>query len=315
MSACEPLVETCPPGGLGELIGSGLSPGAGWIWFRCAYSACHPGVGHVIIESKTGEILYDGCPTEATRKLIWLDFPAAKLWEGGLMQVNYGQPGCSESGHHCDGATFEWGSYKDTANPLGVAYLDNAGGENDRGNVCDGAVIGVWRSIAQGVVPDSQRLEVSPGWGVIDENVPAGAGNLPDFTVGPYDSDYLVFSGNLEVDDDLVIDGQRVFADDTAGPIVWGSNVFLKFLQAGQTLTLNIWNSGGSTGQNPGGSLYLYPYHIDSSDSEDNLSRCNAFIIPPHTIGAYDFNNPDSLDGTRKVFYRQGGLPDPAPCV
>jgi hypothetical protein len=154
-ATCAP-VEVCCEG----------SPGEGWIWFRCAYDGCHSGVGHIIIESKAGEILYDACPTESTRKLTWIDFPgAAKLWEGGLMQVNYGLPGCSESGHVCNRATFEWGSYEDTANPLGVAYLDNADGENDRGNVCDGAALTVWRAIVQGGVPDTPYIESSPPWG------------------------------------------------------------------------------------------------------------------------------------------------------
>jgi hypothetical protein len=267
-------------------------------------------VGHVIIESKAGEILYDDCPTESTRKLTWLDFPgAAKLWEGGLMQVNYGLPGCSGSGHGCNRATFEWGSYEDTANPLGVAYLDNAGGPNDRGNVCDGAALTVWRSIVQGGVPNTPYIKVSPGWETI-WYTGVGDKNLPDYVVGPYNKDYWVFSGDLEVDDDLVIDGQRVFADDTAGPIVWGSNVFLKFLRSGQTLTLNVWNSGSSTGQNPGGGLYLYPSGSDGSSS--NLSRCNAFIIPPNTIGAIQARLP--VAGQRKVCYRRAGVPAMAAC-
>lgn len=305
MSACEPVVEVCP---------ASASPGAGWIWFRCASDGCHAGVGHIIIESKDGEILYDGCPTESTRKLIWLDFPAAKLWEGGLMQVNYGLPGCSEKGHVCNHATFAWGSYEDTANPLGVAYLDNAGGASDMGNVCDGAALAMWRSISQGVAPDTSYVQSSPGWGVIRSS-PVGVGGLPDHVLGPYDQDYWVFSGSLQVDDDLVVDGVTVFADNLAGPI-GGGNVFLKFLPKGKTLTLNIWNSGGQTGQNPGGALYLYPSGAPVGGSSGNFSRCNAFIIPPQTIGAYKFNNnAGSLKGARKVFYRKGGLPDPVPCA
>jgi hypothetical protein len=264
-------------------------------------------VGHIIIESKAGDIIYDDCPTESTRKLTWLDFPgAAKLWEGGLMQVNYGLPGCSGSGHRCNRATFEWGSYEDTANPLGVAYLDNAGGPNDRGNVCDGAALTVWRSIAQSGVPNTPYIKVSPGWETIGYTG-VGDKNLPDYVVGPYDKDYWVFSGDLEVDDDLVIDGVRVFADDTAGPIVWGRNVFLKFLRSGQTLTLNIWNSGSSTGQNSGGGLYLYPSGGSSGGggSRGNFSRCNAFIIPPNTIGAIKSRLP--VAGQRKVCYRRFG--------
>ena len=239
MSSCKPLVEVCPP--------SGPSPGEGWIWFRCAYDGCHPGVGHIIIESKDGEILYDGCPTESTRKLIWLDFPAAKLWEGGLMQVNYGLPGCSESGHVCNRSTFEWGSYEDTANPLGVAYLDNAGGPNDRGNVCDGAALAVWRSISQGVVPNTPYIESAPPWGFdLPGNV--GASNFPDHILGPYESDQWIFTGDISADDDLMVDGVKVFADGWANQ-VGGGNVFLKFLPRGALLASMSGTLAGGRGR------------------------------------------------------------------
>lgn len=289
---CDPAVEVCCESG---------SPGEGWIWFRCAYDGCHPGVGHIIIESKAGDILYDDCPTESTRKLTWLDFPgAAKLWEGGLMQVNYGLPGCSGSGHRCNRATFEWGSYEDTANPLGVAYLDNAGGPNDRGNVCDGAALTVWRSIAQGGVPDTSYIESSPPWGS-DQTGNVGASTFQDHILGPYNKDYWIFSGNLAVDDDLMIDGVKVFEDGWANQ-VGGGNVFLKFLPKGGTARLNAWNAGGWTGAS--GSLRLYSSG-GAGDSSSNLSRCNAFIIPPNTIGAIQARLP--VAGQRKVCYRRFG--------
>jgi hypothetical protein len=297
MSACEPLVEICPPLGA-----------AGWIWFRCAYAGCHPGVGHIIIESQTGEILYDGCPTEGTRKLVWLDFKADKLWGGGLMQVNYGLPGCSGAGHVCNRATFEWGSSEDTSTPLGVAYLDNAGGGNDMGNVCDGAALSVWRTIAQGNVPNTPYLESAPPWGYDLPGYGVGGSNLPDHILGPYGDDRWIFTGNIGADDDLMIDGVRVFADGLANQ-VGGGNVFLKFLPRGRVARINVWNSGGWTGAS--GALRLYSSGGGSGGG--NLTRCNAFIIPPQTIGAYKFKDQYSL-GTRKVFYRKGGLPDPVPC-
>ena len=325
MSACEPVVETCfssLPGSTGPVAVGGASPASsgwmgtlasGWIWFRCAYEGCHPGVGHVIIESRDGEILYDGCPTEGTRKLVWLDFPAAKLWEGGLMQVNYGLPGCSGSGHVCSRATFEWGSYEDTATPLGTAYLDNAGGANDLGNVCDGAALAMWRTVSQGVVPDMSYIESTPPWGS-DRPGNVGASNFPDHILGPYADDRWIFTGNISADDDLTVDGLRVFADGAANQ-VGGGNVFLKFLPRGGTARINVWNAGGWTGAS--GSLRLYASGGSGNATIlTNTTRCNALIIPPQKIGAYKFNNnAGSLEGARKVFYRQGGLPDPVPCA
>jgi hypothetical protein len=318
---CEPLVETC----FSSLPGSGGSVGgtspassgwmgtlaSGWIWFRCAYDGCHPGIGHVVIESKAGEILYDGCPTEGTRKLIWLDFPAAKLWQGGLMQVNYGLPGCSGAGHVCNRATFEWGSYENTANPLGVAYLDNAGGANDQGNVCDGPALEVWRAIVQSGVPNTPYIESSPPWVSDGIGKPVGASTFQDHILGPYNKDYWIFSGNLAVDDDLMIDGVRVFADGYSNQ-VGGGNVFLKFLPKGGTARLNAWNAGGWTGAS--GAVRLYP--SSGVGSSGGFSRCNAFIIPPQTIGAYKFKGEDGAvgEGARKVFYQLGGVADPVPC-
>jgi hypothetical protein len=266
-------------------------------------------VGHVIIESKAGEILYDDCPTESTRKLTWLDFPgAAKLWEGGLMQVNYGLPGCSGAGHVCNRATFEWGSYQDTANPLGVAYLDNAGGPNDRGNVCDGAALTVWRSIVQGGVPDTSYIESSPPWGF---NLPGdvGASNLPDHILGPYADDRWLFTGDIGADDDLMVDGVKVFEDGWANQ-VGGGNVFLKFLPKGSTARINVWNAGGWTGAS--GALRLYSSTGSVGSISGNFSRCNAFIIPPNTIGAIKSRLP--VAGQRKVCYRRAGVPAVAAC-
>ena len=301
-AACDPVVEVC--------CESGRSPAGGWIWFRCAYDGCHSGVGHIIIESKAGEILYEGCPTEGTSKLTWIDFPgAAKLWEGGLMQVNYGLPGCSESGHVCNRATFEWGSYEDTVNPLGVAYLDNAGGENDRGNVCDGAALEIWRSVSRGNTPQftTSYIDVTLNFPVKDDALGDSGSNYPDQIVGPYDRSYWMTSGNLAVDDDLMLDGLRVYANGNAGP-VGGSNAFLGYLQAGRTARFNVWNGCCQTGTN-NGALRLY----EATAVTVGSSRCNAFIILPNTIGAIQLRLP--VAGQRKVCYRRAGVPAVDACL
>jgi hypothetical protein len=191
-----------------------------------------------------------------------------------------------------------------------VAYLDNAGGANDRGNVCDAAALDVWRVISRGNVPDTVYIESAIPWGADNKIYPVGSANFSDHVLGPYPRDYWIFSGDAQVDDDLVIDGKRFFPNGVAGP-VGGENVFLKFLPKGQAARVNVWNTGGYSSAS--GSLRLYP-SAATSEPVENLSRCNAFIIPPQTIGAYTFKNQGAALGSRKVFYRKGGVPDPAPC-
>lgn len=303
---CGPWSEVC--------CQDGLAPGLGWIWFRCAYQGCHAGVGHVTIEAG-GEVLYDGCPTQGSRKLAWLDFPGAKLWEGGLMQVNYGVEGCSRGGHTCSRATFQWGGYQNLDQPLGTAYLDNAGGPNDLGNVCDPGALPIWRVIASQGVPSLGYLEVDlaeifPPTGDYWRGAPGGDGNFSAATIGPYDRDRWIFSGTASADDDLILDGERIFPNNISDQI-GGGNVFLKFLPRGRTATLNIWNAGGVTGAS--GSLRLYGPSSPSpaGGSSRGGTRCNYFIIPPRTIGAWQQLPAEA--GTRRICYQKGATLPAAP--
>ena len=124
------LVEvTCPP----------PSEGGGIIWFACAYSGCHGGVGHVKIYANTGggteELVHQSCPSTSSAKLAWISFdPINVNINGGRMTVNYGEPGCACCGHGCNAAKFNWGFHDDQTAVRGVADLDNGGSGGPRFN-------------------------------------------------------------------------------------------------------------------------------------------------------------------------------------
>jgi len=117
------LIEvTCPP----------PSESGGIIWFACAYSSCHPGVGHVKIYANTGggteELVHQSCPSASGAKLAWINFdPLSVNINGGRMTVNYGESGCACCGHSCHRAKFNWGFHDDITTIKGVADLDNGG--------------------------------------------------------------------------------------------------------------------------------------------------------------------------------------------
>ena len=109
------------------------------IWFKCRYSACHGGVGHVTIKASDGSAVYDGYPTSSTSKYVYIDFDTSKINAlGGTMDVTY-KPGDSNWGSHaCNRATFDWGYASSEQLVVGTAHLDNTGGSNDLGNGCAG---------------------------------------------------------------------------------------------------------------------------------------------------------------------------------
>ena len=113
---------------------------AGVLWFECAYSGCHSGVGNVKVYSGGGaqpEIEeVNTCPQAGSSgKKAWVNFDATRLNQyGGRMTVRYGEAGsCACCGHSCNGALFNWGWADNVTLVKGVAYLDNSGGANDKG--------------------------------------------------------------------------------------------------------------------------------------------------------------------------------------
>jgi hypothetical protein len=130
------LIEvTCPPVETG---------GGGVVWFQCAYSGCHGGVGHVKVYANLDpalgiangeEKVHDSCPYASSSKLAWVNFDPTKVNAfGGRMTVNYGEPGCACCGHGCNGALFNWGFHDNTTTPKGQADLNNGGSGGPRFN-------------------------------------------------------------------------------------------------------------------------------------------------------------------------------------
>lgn len=95
-----------------------------------------------------------------------------------------------------------------------------------------------------------------PGGGFLDPpGWPYGAG----VTYGPYSGNRWIYShadDPASADDDLAINGVKLFPDDIANTINGGATTFLHFLPAGSTMAVNVWNAGGGYGA--GGSLRLY---------------------------------------------------------
>lgn len=107
------------------------------VWFKCRYANCHGGIGHVVITTTDGKKIYDGCPTQASSKYVYIDFDATWLNTlGGIMDVTYKPGDCNWGSHVCNRATFDWGFASDEQTVVGTAYLDNLGGSNDLGNSC-----------------------------------------------------------------------------------------------------------------------------------------------------------------------------------
>jgi hypothetical protein len=102
------------------------------IWFRCFYSSCHAGIGHVLIKDATNRTLYDGYPSTGSRdKYAKINFDLNALnTHGGTMTVNYYRGGS----HTCNSAVFEWGYARDEQLVIGTANLDNAGGSDSGGS-------------------------------------------------------------------------------------------------------------------------------------------------------------------------------------
>jgi len=114
-----------------------VTPTGKSIWFKCRYSSCHGGVGHVVVTASDGSVLYDGDPTTATSKYVYIDLDTAKLNTlGGTMDVTYKPGDRAWGGHTCSRATFDWGYAGNEQLVVGTAYLDNTGGQNDLGNTC-----------------------------------------------------------------------------------------------------------------------------------------------------------------------------------
>jgi hypothetical protein len=123
MSCCAPTYEE---------VACGVVTFGGPIWFACAYSGCHAGVGYVVIRANNN-VIYSGCPSAGTQKKIYISFDKAPLYQfGGTMTVNYGE-GCARGGHRCDSATFNWG-YDGSDTVVGTAYLNNASDGGSRFN-------------------------------------------------------------------------------------------------------------------------------------------------------------------------------------
>jgi hypothetical protein len=113
------------------------------VWFKCRYANCHGGIGHVVITTTDGKKIYDGCPTQASSKYVYIDFDATWLNTlGGIMDVTYKPGDCNWGSHVCNRATFDWGFASDEQTVVGTAYLDNLGGSNDLGNSCGHRIAG-----------------------------------------------------------------------------------------------------------------------------------------------------------------------------
>ncbi len=82
-------------------------------------------------------------------------------------------------------------------------------------------------------------------------------------TCGPYSEDRWLYShadNPAAADDDLGIDGVAVYSDGYASYLNGGATTLLRFLPAGQTFTVNIWNSGGWCYAS--GELRLYSHEL-----------------------------------------------------
>ena len=96
---------------------------------------------------------------------------------------------------------------------------------------------------------------------------PAGSGHGGDWaypwkTFGPYATDRWVYSHSADpvvADDDFGLNGVVIYPTGLTDPINGGATTLLLFLPAGQTFTLNIWNTTlGYLQYGAGGSLRLY---------------------------------------------------------
>ena len=96
---------------------------------------------------------------------------------------------------------------------------------------------------------------------------PAGSGHGGDWaypwkTFGPYATDRWVYSHSADpvvANDDFGLNGVVIYPTGWTDPINGGATTLLLFLPAGQTFTLNIWNTTlGYLEYGAGGSLRLY---------------------------------------------------------
>lgn len=97
---------------------------------------------------------------------------------------------------------------------------------------------------------------------------PAGYPFGVGFTFGPWTGKRYVYSHADDpafADDDLELNGTRIFADNIAGSINGGATTLLIILPAGATLNVNVWDAGGSAGAF--GSLRLYTRRLNPSDT------------------------------------------------
>lgn len=82
-------------------------------------------------------------------------------------------------------------------------------------------------------------------------------------TCGPYSEPRWLYShadNPAAFDDDMGLDGVVVYPDGYADYVNGGATTLLKYLPAGSTFTLNVWNSGGWC--SAGGELRLYSHEL-----------------------------------------------------
>jgi hypothetical protein len=125
------------------------------LWFECALSSCHPGVGFVRLYNSGGTLLYSGCPSGRPR--TYVAFNAGLLDYGSYVHVDYARSGGGlqspcYGGHQCDGAQFKVGLGK---SQIGVADLNNGASGGERFNRL---------SIPNGII-DAYLAGLNPGTG------------------------------------------------------------------------------------------------------------------------------------------------------
>lgn len=107
------------------------------IWFKCRYTGCHGGVGHVTVTTPDGSVMYDNYPTVGLSKHVYIGFDLVKVnTDGATMTVTYKPGDFGYGGHICNKATFDWGYAFNLTQVVDTAYLDNDGGPNDLNNTC-----------------------------------------------------------------------------------------------------------------------------------------------------------------------------------
>lgn len=101
------------------------------IWFTCAYSVCHAGIGRVRVTTSDGVQIYESYPsTSSNTKYVYIAFDLTAVNVlGGFLDVDY-----VGTGHTCNRARFNWGYAGAEGTIQGVANLDNGGDGGQRFN-------------------------------------------------------------------------------------------------------------------------------------------------------------------------------------